>query len=173
MKKIIKTVLLLIAVVILCDLIYYVTAIGIFAHITKWKCTIEDFEDYKEDFNIVAEFCSDYIKEKKKENSDNYDWLSISKGSELYFDGENLELPEEVQEAVISVADAISDGEVHFDIIRCYDDSVYFCTQNGSYSVVYSPNEKPRSMSSPDEKEKVSVRKIEDGWYHVVPRVFR
>lgn len=132
----------------------------------KWAYNIENFDENRNDFVAVADYCKNIIKEKQSKDEDCYNWISISYG-EMYYDGEKLLLSAELQDSFERVKDSFPHKDARLDIIRCYGDVVYFCTHNGQYSVVYSPNKKPKSVDSADEKEAVFVKKIDENWYHV------
>lgn len=134
----------------------------------KWKHTA-DFDKYKSEFIIVA----DYV---LKENSTGYrKWFFVSitdsYGRTLFDPDKNnyVELPVDVRESLETICDyGFPNKDSVLDVIRILRGRVSFCIENGRYALVYSPNEKPTWLDSPDEDRTIEVKKIEDGWYHVI-----
>lgn len=57
----------------------------------------------------------------------------------------------------------------NFDRILYYDGRISFNIDNGAYALVYSfDGSKPAFVMKPDEDIKISVKKINKNWYHVV-----
>lgn len=141
--------------------------ISLFHYTNIWKgCA--DFDNYRDDFVIVKDYImSVYPNEDKK-------LLEISgiKEKKLYdYDTKTyLNVPEEVLVSLNRICrEGCPDKDTNLDTIRIRGDRISFeDLTNGRYALVYSPNEKPRWIHSPDENVKVKVKKIKSGWYHVI-----
>jgi Asp-tRNA(Asn)/Glu-tRNA(Gln) amidotransferase A subunit family amidase len=86
---------------------------------------------------------------------------AIIEEKELYTIEDLIKVCIELDRINIRIKDA------KLDIIRCNGDVVYFCTHNGQYSLVFSPTNKPTSVSDKVEED-VFVKEISNGWFHVV-----
>lgn len=155
-----------------CSLIY-------FAYQSKWGYCIDDFHNYQADFEAVANFCQDYLKNIGAfENGER--WLiyyeprfsGVQKG-QLYAikasylsDWQMIVTPVEIGLCVERLSSAFRHKDANFDHIECFGGKVYFETHNGLYSVVYSPNERPAHV---DFVHKGMAKRITGDWYHVVP----
>ncbi len=140
--------------------------INLLMHIDRWSPIIEDFNIYIEDFGSLADFCSDYIAEKVKENPSSQRWISYGKG-QLFYNGNIVDLPPSIVESLRVVSSAFPNPDSQFDMIWCDEDIVYFCTHDGEYSVVRSPLSYPNKLA-PERETDCLTRKITDKWYHVV-----
>lgn len=147
-------------------IIWFEIRMGSFIYVSKWKYIVEDFDSYQKDFIAVADFCGDYIAKKTEEDENAYHWISYSR-QQLYYNGEALQVSEELKESIIRIEEAFPNKDAKLDSIWCYGHTVYFSTDHGQYSLVYSPDGKPVSMDG-REKTDIYKRKIVDDWYHVV-----
>ena len=133
-----------------------------------WKYSA-DFEKYSTDFIKVK----DYVSEQYSEDYGKWFFVSITdeQGSTLYDPDTNntVELPDEVRKSLENIDDfGFPDKDANLYTIRVHGERVTFAIEAGNYALVYSPNEKPTWLHSPDEDNDVKVRKIGDGWYHVL-----
>lgn len=132
-----------------------------------WKYSA-DYKEYADDFNAVM----NYIKAEFPEETDK--WLSISHAQDhriAIFDpdaNKYLDIPSEVFASLeIIYKNGFPDKDSNFDTIRIHGERISFCISAGQYALVFSPNERPTWVNSPDEKVKVKAKSIRDGWYHV------
>ena len=146
----------------------------LFINAFVWGYNVENFDSYKRDFEAVAEYCRMYINERRSESLDANNYFSYdAKRGTLYYsesplsEGDYLELTDELRESLKSIASAFPSKDARLDVIRCYDEAVYFCTHAGQYSLVYSPAGRPVSTTDPCENEDVFVKKESRDWYHV------
>ena len=147
-------------------IIIHIISLIIFMSSSKWVYNVEDFEEYKKDFDAVASFCNDYIRKQSLQNTTASNWFSYHK-HHLYYGEKAIDLSDELQNSVSRMSNAFKHKDAKLDTIRCYGDAVYFCTHNGQYSLVYSPINKPTSVGGLV-KEDVFVKEISNGWFHVV-----
>lgn len=132
-----------------------------------WKYSA-DYENFANDFDLVK----NYITAVFPNESDK--WLSVSNdgnGEVTLFDPETksyLILPSDVVSSLTSIRNnAFPDKDSSFDTIRIHENRISFCISSGEYALVYSPDQKPTWVNSPSENSKVTVKSIQDGWYHV------
>lgn len=163
----ISVILLILAVVFVCIPQVFIL---LFHNTSMWAYSA-DYNNYADDFRTVK----NYIQTEYPEETDK--WLDVSHsgdhGHRLYdpdVDG-YLEIPSDV----LSSLDVICDHgfpykDAVFDVIRIHGDRISFCIENGQYALVFSPNEKPSWVNSPNENSEVKVKSIGDGWYHVTKR---
>ena len=139
-----------------------------YVHVETWKYCAE-YEQYEDDFNLVK----DYIATEFPHELDK--WLSVSnnggKGITLYNPDirEYLVLPDDVASSLDTICrNGFPNKDSNLDVIKIHEGRISFCISNGEYALVYSPEEKPTWVNSPFENTGVKVKKIQDGWYHVV-----
>lgn len=131
-----------------------------------WKYCA-DYEEYADEFNLVK----DYIEAEFSNKTDKY--LSInSYGGELKVYNpdtkEYLQLPDDVKSALYVVdRNGFPNKDSGLELIRIHEGRISFCISNRRYALVFSPDQKPTWVNSPDEEHKVRVKSIGDGWYHV------
>ncbi len=132
-------------------------------HNHMWKYSAE-YEEFADDFNKVK----DYIAETYSNKSDK--WVSIS--SKGIFNPETksyLILPDDVAASLEVIRKgAFPDKDSDLDVIRIHEGRISFCISSGVYALVYSPEQKPKWVNSPNEEERVKVKSLGDGWYHVL-----
>lgn len=135
----------------------------VFRYTHLWALSA-DYEGFEDDFNSVK----NYLAEKYPNESDKC--LSVSKKGIFDIDAEtHLDLPNDVAESFQSIyKSAFVHKDSNFNTIRIHEGRISFCILNGQYALVYSPDEKPKWVNSPNEEEKVKVKSLGDGWYHVV-----
>ena len=146
-----------------------VVAIAGIAYVSRWELAAE-YKDYAAEFNTVK----DYVL--KNYPSDEGRRLSVTTllsehGRTLYDRDtkEYAELPEPIQAALDAVDEnAFPSKDSDLDKICVRGERVDFCISSGTYRLVYSPDEKPTWFRSPDDETKIRVKRIKDGWYHVV-----
>ena len=144
---------------------------GIFSHANTWKWTAE-YEEYASEFNTVKDYVLENYASEEGRELDVTSLLSAH-GRTLYDRDtkEYAELPEPIQAALDTVDEnAFPDKDSELDKICVRGERVDFCISYGTYHLVYSPDEKPTWFRSPDDETKIRVKRIKDGWYHVVKK---
>lgn len=157
--------IIFISILIIATLCCLLLPVHLYTNASRWKYNVDHFEEYENDFNKIASFCNNYISTKKAEGDYLYNWFSVSK-TELYYDGNVIILSDELHESLSNICTAFPHKDAKLDVIRCTDDTVYFCTHNGQYSLVYSPYSKPKSANDIF-KESIYTKSICHDWYHV------
>lgn len=165
-KKYAKSFGIVIVIFVFVTIAFYIITLSLFTFTSRWKYNVENFETYKKDFEAVASFCNDYIREQSLQNKTASNWFSYHKRN-LYYGEKAINFSDELQNSLYRISDAFKHKDAKLDIIRCNGDVVYFCTHNGQYSLVYSPTNKPTSVSDKVEED-VFVKEISNGWFHVV-----
>lgn len=161
-----KTIFIVSAILILVCVTSFVLPFSLYFHSSIWKYNVEDFEEFEGDFSSVAAFCSEFITRKINENPSCNNWFSYS-NKNLYYRADLISVPSDIQSSLIKINAAFKHKDAKLEVIRCYGENVYFCTHNGQYSLVYSPDGKPTSVCGL-KKQDVYVREISNGWFHVV-----
>ena len=88
----------------------------------------------------------------------------------LFYEGTQLTLDSQLQECLKNVDSAFQNKKAIFSGVFCYADMIYFYTNNGFYSVVYSPKSRPVFVYNFQETEKPYVKEIVEDWYHVIKK---
>ncbi len=168
MLKSLKKPFIIIPIVTLSVIIFFYLGIHIwFNNTSTWKYCVEDFETYREDFEMVAEFCEDYIAQNEVLENERiiFDYSSTKK--ELLCDWKVIETSETINKSFENVKSAFPNKDAQFDSITVYEGKVYFETHSGLYSVVYSEEDRPKLV---DGVNLGKSRKIDGNWYHVVKK---
>lgn len=166
MLKFFKKPFIIIPVLVLSvEIIFYLVIHICFNHTSTWKYRVEDFETYRKDFEIVAEYCQAHVEQNSLPENEHIIFVYNSNKKELLCDWENVEAPEMIKKSFESVKAAFPNKDAQFDSIAIQDGKVYFKTNNGLYSVVYSDEGRPKQV---DGVNMGKSKKIVDNWYHVV-----
>ena len=138
---------------------------------SNWSYKIDDFDEYKNDFQIVADFAKDYFESEDFDMDEDYKICYLVPkydkiSSSYYFwssADEEIELPDDVEKSLYTLdTEAFKDKDARMDHIRYNEGRITFCTNNGQYAVVYSfDDKKPAFVNVPDENNKIGVKKIE------------
>lgn len=150
-----------------CIVVFYFGFYGQFEYVSTWKYNVENFETYREDFEIVAEYCQDYIRQNGDSEKASIIFVYNFSKKELLCDWKNVEVSETIRKSFENVKAAFPNKDAQFDSVTVIEDKVYFETHNGLYSVVYSKDEPPKYLEGIN---KGYSKKIDDGWYHVVKK---
>ena len=181
MKKRWKWILPVVLPVVMFCFLRFVAVPGIsilvFSINDTWK-TAADFEDYASDFTAVK----DYVAETYA-GSEGKHFFVVRRLTGVGADRkrlvtlydidmhEDIELPPEVGESLRTIAaHGFPHKDAHFSMITVYPDRVAFHIESGRYALIYSPKERPRWIFEPNDEHKIRVRRIGNGWYHVVAR---
>lgn len=174
MKKLSKNtkiaIIATVIVVLLPILAHAVVFIG-FVHISDWKYTVDEFGAYKNHFETVADFCTEYSNDHPSD--DGTCWFDYGSGNNrgeiLYWspNWEAIAAPDDVRESFEEIENAFQNKDAQLEQIEPYQGCVYFETNNGLYSVVYSPNAKPKMV---DRIHAGKAKRIEGDWYHVIKK---
>lgn len=144
------------------------TFVGIhawFANTTKWEYNIKNTDDELTHFENVSVYCLEYIDQESRVTNRFIFSYSVGKNA-LFYNGQRMKLAEDVESSLEEVANAFPNKDAQLDAIICQDGTVYFTTNNGVYSVVYSKSI-PQSV---DGIHNGDSKKIDDNWYHVVKK---
>lgn len=176
-KSIIKRILWIFLAVLL--LVVFILAINytIFAYVIRlgeyrsaWSFSAK-YEQYADEFNLVK----DYIADKYPDEDDK--WVSLSynaeKGTRIFDPDimDYLTLPDDVASALDTIyKNGFPRQNFGLDVIRIHKEIISFRGEQGRYALVFSPDKKPTWIHPPHKRSRVEVKKIEDGWYHVVNR---
>lgn len=174
MKRIVLTVIAIIvaagAVVLAAYALFPSVLRAFFNNANMWKYNA-DFESYKSDFTKVKDYVSETYSSDSKDR-EKWFFVSNTKDGQTLYDPDNedyIDIPNDVRASLEAIsANGFPDKDSHLYIISIYNDRVSFSIAAGVYALVYSPNEKPTWLSSPDEDKDIKVKKIGNGWYHFV-----
>lgn len=144
-----------------------VVAIAGIAYVSRWEFAAE-YRDYAAEFNTVK----DYVL--KNYPSDEGRRLSVislqnehGRALKDYETEKYAELPADVQSALNTIAEKAFSQNASLGSIWVHGDRVDFRTIKG-YHLVYSPDGKPKWLRSPDDETEFRVKRIKNGWYHVM-----
>ncbi|MBE6607367.1 MAG: hypothetical protein E7633_02255 [Ruminococcaceae bacterium] len=164
MKK--RMLCIIIIVVILMPICIFVGQLMIVNYNHIWKYCA-NYEEYADEFNLVK----DYIEAEFPNETNKYLSINSYGGRLKVYDPdtkEYLQFPDDVKSALYVInRNGFPDKDSNFDIIRIHKGRISFGIENGQYALVFSPNNKPKWVNSPDEDNKIRVKSIGDGWYHV------
>ena len=143
-----------------------------------WEYKVENFEEYKQDFEAVANFCLEYLEDKFEDSGKEYACIAYCSTNDkknhylLYYAPgieNNIVIPvsEALQKNINNIGNAFSPKK-GLDVIYCFPDKVSFAIENFRYAVVYTANgEKPNAIVFSKKDERVHTKKINHHWYHV------
>lgn len=168
-KRLIKWVIVVFLAIIVVIAAIQVGKLLLFRYTSLWQYAA-NYEECADDFNVVK----NYVRKEFPGESDKILFVSnndsVGRGIGL-FNTDTLtflQLPSDVRSSLERIWDnGFSHKDAKFDVIRIQGDRIFFGIENGQYALVYSPNEKPAWVNSPNEDDAVKVRSIGDGWYHV------
>lgn len=147
--------------------IFYVWPLLAFTYTSRWKYCA-DFDTCGEAFVRVKDYLSEVFADADEVS------LFISRsedGSRQLHDRHNNtypDIPADINEALEKICNqGFPNKDASFDRIRIERNRIAFCVFNGQYALVFSPDEKPTYVNSADEANRVFVKKIGNGWYHV------
>lgn len=146
---------------------YNVVLLLMWNYTETWEFAAE-YEEYASEFNVVKDYIAgQYASEERQ-------ILSVTSplnehGRTLYDHDtkEYAELPENVKNALDTIAEEAFTQKAPIETIHVYGNRINFRTMQGYY-LVYSPDEKPTWLHSPDDETDFKVKRIKDGWYHMV-----
>lgn len=170
-KKAVWTTGVVVASLLIAYLLLRGILFGVFSHTNTWKWVAE-YEDYASEFNTVKDYVLENYASEEERVLDVTTLLN-EHGRTLYDRDteEYAELPEPIQAALDAVDEnAFPDKDSDLDKICVRGGRVDFCISSGTYRLVYSPDEKPTWFRSSDDETKIRVKRIKDGWYHVVKK---
>ena len=160
------------AIILVCILILIVLSIifniptHIGYYISRWNDKVNNFYIFENDFTAVAEFCRDFFENDNTDHGSDYFYYE---DNSLIYDGEYLPLSDELKNSVHNIRNAFKKNNSALRIIRYYDTGIYFQIENGQYALYYSFNgEKPKFIPASNNACNISVRKINENWYHVI-----
>ena len=174
-KTILLTIISILIIVFLTLLLKFMPVIH-FAYAQNWDCQADHFLDYEEDIKKLTE----YFKEKFEtegliDSRDNGSkWLDYyynqkSKKYILFSSNYDTEIPKDIEKYIQSLESAFPQRVTI--TVNYYDNQISYTCQHGDYSLIYSFNDKkPSFMVSPDETERLIVKKIKPNWYHVATK---
>lgn len=140
-----------------------------FNHTDTWKPSAE-YKEYSEDFIKVKNYFAEEFPD------ESYKRLLVSRNGDqgirlLDMDSQAyLDLPSDVLSSLEAIEEAFPDPNYTFDEISITEDKIAFCAYP-RYALVYSPSQKPSCIATPKEDYKTKVKRIGDGWYHVVEKL--
>lgn len=165
-KYVIRIVAMVSILVLICICVYGFIHIW-FAKTSKWKYNVENFAKFQEDFQVVADFCIETVEENTE-----IIYFSLNKNNIVYAGtksgGQEIYASKDILNSFCNIEFAFPDSDAKLDVIYCVNGSVYFTTHNGLYSVVYSPNTKPTTMSGGGTV--ADIKQITKDWYHAVKK---
>ena len=167
MKKVVLTVGIVVASVCVVYLLFCAVVFNLFSYTHTWIWSAE-YEEYASEFNTVKDYIAgQYASEERR-------ILSVTStlnehGRTLYDHDtkEYAELPDNVKTALDTIAEKAFTQKAPVESIHVYGNRINFRTMQGYY-LVYSPDEKPTWLHSPDDETDFKVKRIKDGWYHMV-----
>lgn len=167
LKSFIKPFIIITIVILIVIIFFYLGIHSWFEYISTWKYNVETFEVYREDFEVVAEFCQDYVAQNDALENERIIFVYSFSKKELLCNWKKIEVSEKIKKSFENVKAAFPNKDAQFDSITVDKEIVYFETHNGLYSVVYSEEEKPTLVDGVNMGES---KKIGDNWYHIVKK---
>ncbi len=126
-----------------------------------------DYKACAEDFNTVK----DYFSDNYQGGPDKLFSVSMGHNSIRVFDldaKEYVELPDNIVSSLDNISkNGFTYKDSVFDTISVKGRRISFGIENNHYCLVFSPDERPKWIHSPDDGEKIAVKRIGGGWYHV------
>lgn len=126
------------------------------------------FEEYREDYEIVAKYCIEFFVEQDI-NFDETNYVSYGH-KKLYYEGEKFQLPEDVQKSFSNLGKAFNESDIDLYDVYYEKNRLSFHIEGEPYAIVYSfYGNKPTYWSSPGDGG-VLVKKIDRHWYYIKKR---
>ena len=170
-KEFAKTITISLIIVLIIALCIPISAWFYFHYTNTWKLSA-NYADYAEDFNNVK----NYIAEEFPNEIGKCLYVSRTNGQGIQifdFDTkEYLQVPGDILSSLDTIGrKGFYHKDATFDVIRIQEEQISFEVECRQYALVYSPNQKPSCISTPNEKYKTKVKSIGNGWYHVVEKL--
>lgn len=148
-------------------LISRIAFIGLFAYASRWEFAAE-YQEYASEFNVVKDYVlENYPSEERRILSITSTLSEHGRTLYEYDTKEYATLPEEVKQALDTIVEQAFSQNASVETIHVHGNRVEFCTIKG-YRLVYSHDGKPTWFCDPDDETEVRVKKIKDGWYHMM-----
>jgi hypothetical protein len=138
----------------------------------RTRAYVDNFEQFRYDFNVVAEFIAeDHAETKELEYSPTYD-----NSKDRYIDIMRMDnftkipVPKDVNDSLKVIKDEFSDDrDVAFTYIEYRDGNIIFQTDWGNYAIVYSPdNVKIKKIRLDDLRGlRYAIQDFGVGWYSI------
>lgn len=138
-----------------------------YSYSSRWRYAVENFSEHQEDFMTVAEFCIKACSD-DPEGSGNYLVYDRDESQLKCKNNKDAVASDEVAQCFLRVQGAFAEKGATLDVVSYRNGSVWFETDNGVYSVVYSPCGAPKAANS---ASKVISKRITENWYHVTRKV--
>ena len=148
-----------------------------FSYTVKWAYIVDDFDVYKNDFENLVSFSEEYYNAKVRQDNTDLEKCVLGVGYDIInkhhilFDDERIDMKNDVRDSLDRIANDAFCKNLNSDlyVIVIRKNRIAFEIDTGQYALVYSfDDSKPTYIASPDDGQKISVRKIEKYWYHVV-----
>ena len=166
-KRLIKALIILVAVLLAFEALWA----GLWAYINfyrfgTWEYKVENFKEYRADFEAVKDECLNYINTHPGLEEEP-DFVYGKDGDELnlFIDGNTVIDSESGKQHLKRVAEAFPRKAAYFSYIKYENGCLYFCSEIHDYKMVYSPdNETTDTLKSVEDH---STRKAAEHWYHM------
>ena len=137
-----------------------------FFHLGTWEYEIEDFEEYRADFEAVKDECLNYINTHSQSEELTFEYDMDGKEYNLFVNGDTLIDSKSGKEHLEHVAKAFPNKHAHFSRIVYRNGCLFFrCTTVYDYQMVYTPDgEFADALKNVDDH---STRKAGKHWYHM------
>ena len=172
-KKLILIVVAAVAVVAVAVAVMFVAS-GSFVALSLYFTGIwqhaAEYEEYASEFNVVKDYVlENYASEERRTLSITSPLSEHGRTLYEYETKEYATLPEEVKAALDTIDEEAFRQDASIECILVHGNRVDFWTIKG-YRLVYSPDGKPTWFREPDDETPFRVKRIKDGWYHVVAK---
>ena len=167
LKSFKKPFVIISSIVLSLVIIFYLVICIWFWNTSTWKYCVDDFDTYRKDFEIVTDFCQEYIAQNKALENERIIFVYNFKEKELLCDWKNIDVSDGIKKSFENIKEAFPHKDAQFDSVTVVQGKTYFETHNGLYSVVYSDEETPKLV---DGVNKGKSRRIYGDWYHVVKK---
>lgn len=175
MKNIKKYIIIFVAFSLILCTAAYAVPMGIMMLSRGYALDDEDFYNHQEDFDVAIDFLKEFIGKNMKNPQEEYICLGVycvvADTIVLAGDDGRLEMDEKTCESLTAIDRLFSSRNCCLDAIRIKNNSISFDTIDGQYSIVYSLHKDPPSKVDIGTKEKYRIDKIEEGWYHRMPKI--
>lgn len=137
-----------------------------FFRLGTWGYEIDDFEEYRADFEAVKDECLNYINTHSQSEELTFEYDRDGKEYNLFVNGDTLINSESGKQHLERVAKAFPNKHAHFSRIEFRNGCLFFrCTEVYDYQMVYTPDEE--SADALKSVSDHSTRKAGKHWYHI------
>ena len=170
-RKSLFTLIILTIIAIIVPILFKFVSIHNLTNENKWKYCVENFEQYKFDYELVSDYCYRLFDDKEGKTLKIYYSYDNSISLFVYNNKKPilLDTTDEVLKCAEDINESLGTNDSYYNAIYVDKNRVSFITADGQYSFIRSyDDKKPEYLAQRDEDFSISVKEEDKCWYHVV-----